>query len=170
MPVFQVLSSLFQVQSHVSRVLFCATPWTVACQAPLSMGFSRQEYWNRLPSPTPGNLPDPGIEPESLCHLHWQAGSLPLASPGKPVSSRAAQLWQRNICTWLWSKLPGQFGGDGKTGNQAQVNPGPFCHPHFLLIPLECAASPGQVEGRGDKNTAVKRVCQTPQTLATHWG
>ena len=43
-----------------------ATLWTVACQAPLSMGFSRQEYWSRLPCPPPGDLPDPGIEPMSL--------------------------------------------------------------------------------------------------------
>ena len=42
-----------------------ATPWTIACQAPLSMGFSRQEYWNGLPFPSPGDLLDPGIEPES---------------------------------------------------------------------------------------------------------
>ena len=38
-------------------------PWTVACQAPLSMGFSRQEYWSGLPFPSPGDLPDPEIEP-----------------------------------------------------------------------------------------------------------
>ena len=43
-------------------------PWTVACQAPLSMGFSRQEYWRGLPSPSPGELPDPGIEARSLPH------------------------------------------------------------------------------------------------------
>ena len=42
------------------------SPWTVARQAPLSMGFSRQEYWGGLPFPTPGDLPDPGIEPLSL--------------------------------------------------------------------------------------------------------
>ena len=42
-----------------------ATPWTVACQTPLSMGFSRQEYWSGLPFPSPGDLPNPGIEPES---------------------------------------------------------------------------------------------------------
>ena len=42
-----------------------ATPWTVACQAPLSMEFSRQEYWSELPFPSPGDLPDPGIEPGS---------------------------------------------------------------------------------------------------------
>ena len=40
-----------------------ATPWTVVCQAPLSMGFSRQEYWSGLPFPFAGDLPDPGIEP-----------------------------------------------------------------------------------------------------------
>ena len=39
------------------------TPWTVACQAPLSIGFSRQEYWSGLPFPSLGDLPDPGIEP-----------------------------------------------------------------------------------------------------------
>ena len=45
--------------------LTLVNPWTVACQAPLSMGFSRQEYWGRLPVPSPGDLPDPGIEPRS---------------------------------------------------------------------------------------------------------
>ena len=45
--------------------LTLATPWTVARQTPLSMGFSRQEYWSGLPFPSPGDLPDPGIEPES---------------------------------------------------------------------------------------------------------
>ena len=44
--------------------LTLATPWTVARQAPLSMGFSRQEYWSGLPVPSPGDLPDPGIDPE----------------------------------------------------------------------------------------------------------
>ena len=42
-----------------------ATPWTVACQTPLSMGFSRQEYWSGLPFPSPGDLPNLGIEPRS---------------------------------------------------------------------------------------------------------
>ena len=49
----------------LSRVQLLATPWTVACQAPLSMGFSRQEYWSGLPFPSPGDLPDSGIEPKS---------------------------------------------------------------------------------------------------------
>ena len=50
----------------LSRVQFYATPWTVAYQALLSMGFSREEYWSGLPFPTAGDLPEPGIEPESL--------------------------------------------------------------------------------------------------------
>ena len=45
----------------LSCVRLFATPWTVACQAPLSMGFSKQEYWSGLPFPPPGNLPHPGI-------------------------------------------------------------------------------------------------------------
>ena len=55
-----------------------AAPWTLAHQAPLSMEFSRQEYWSGLPSPSPGDLPDPGIEARST--TLW-ADSLP---PGKP--------------------------------------------------------------------------------------
>ena len=49
-----------------SHVWLCATPWTVACQAPLSVDFSRQEYWSGLPFPCPRGLPDPGIKPASL--------------------------------------------------------------------------------------------------------
>ena len=52
--------------SHFSHVWFFATQWTIAHQAPLSMGFSRQEYWSRLPFPSPEDLPDPGIEPGLL--------------------------------------------------------------------------------------------------------
>ena len=50
----------------LSCVQLFATPWTVAHQAPLSMEFFRQEYWSGLPFPSPGDLPDPGIEPMSL--------------------------------------------------------------------------------------------------------
>ena len=57
------------------------TPWTVACQAPLSLGFSRQEYWSGLPFPSPGDLPDPGIKPGSFA---LRADSLPSEPPGKP--------------------------------------------------------------------------------------
>ena len=57
-------------------------PWTVAHQAPPSMGFSRQEYWSGLPFPSPGDLPDPGIEPRSPA---LQADALTSAPPGKPL-------------------------------------------------------------------------------------
>ena len=59
-----------------------AIPWTVARQAPLSMGFSRQEYWSGLPFLSPGDFPDTGIEPTSLA---LQADSLPYEPPGKPA-------------------------------------------------------------------------------------
>ena len=49
----------------LSRIRLFVTPWTVAYQAPLFMGFSRQEYWSGLPFPSPGDLPNPGIEPGS---------------------------------------------------------------------------------------------------------
>ena len=49
----------------LSHIRLFATPWTIAYQAPPSMGFSRQEYWSGLPFPSPGDLPDPGIEPRS---------------------------------------------------------------------------------------------------------
>ena len=64
--------------------LTLVTPWTVACQAPLFMGFSRQEYWSGLPFPSPEDLPTQGSNLCLLCLLHWQAGSLPLVPPGKP--------------------------------------------------------------------------------------
>ena len=57
------------------------TPWAVAYQAPLFMEFSRQEYWSGLPFPSPGDLPDPGIEPGSPT---LQADALPSEPPGKP--------------------------------------------------------------------------------------
>ena len=52
--------------SRFSHVQLFATLWTVACQAPLSMGFFRQEHWSELPFPPPGDLPDPGVQPTSL--------------------------------------------------------------------------------------------------------
>ena len=58
------------------------TPWTTACQAPPPMGFSRQEYWSGLPFPSPGDLPDPGIEPRSPTS---QADFLPTELRGKPT-------------------------------------------------------------------------------------
>ena len=74
----QVLSEV----KSLSRVRLFATPWTVAHQASLSVGFTRQEYWSGLPFPTPGDLPDPGIEPRSPALQAEDA--LPSEPPGKP--------------------------------------------------------------------------------------
>ena len=60
-------------------------PWTVAYQAPPSIDVSRQEYWSGLPFPSPGDLPDPGVEPTSPA---LQSDALPSESPGKPYATK----------------------------------------------------------------------------------
>ena len=77
----QFFCSAMNVCLLLSCVRLFVNPWTVAHQAPLSMGFCRQEYWSGLPCPSPGDLPDPGIEPRSPA---LQANSLPFELPGKP--------------------------------------------------------------------------------------
>ena len=74
-------TSSLKVKMLVRHVRLSVTPWTVAHQAPLSMGFSRQEYWSGLTCPSPGDLSDPGIEPQSPT---LQAGSSPSEPPGTP--------------------------------------------------------------------------------------
>ena len=74
----------------LSRVRPFATPWTIAHQAPPSMGFSRQEYWSGLPFPSPGNLPNPGIELRSPA---LQADALTSKPPGKPVEFFRPEYW-----------------------------------------------------------------------------
>ena len=78
----------------LSHVGLFATPWTVTCQAPLSMGFFRQEYWNGLPFPSPGNLPDAGIEPMSPVLVGGFFTTEPLGSEGTKSGSS------------LWSSSP----------------------------------------------------------------
>ena len=91
----------------LSHVWLFATPWTVTHQAPLSMGFSRQEYWSGFPFPTPGDLPDPGIETMSLASPAL-AGRLSGTEPlGKPIpcwllsiaSTRLDFWWVNNLTT-----------------------------------------------------------------------
>ena len=72
---------IFKVKVKAQLCQLFTTQWTVACQAPLSMGFSRQEYWSGLPFPSPGDLPDPGVEFESPA---LQADSLLTEWQGKP--------------------------------------------------------------------------------------
>ena len=95
--------------SWFSRVRLCATLWTVACQVPLSIGFSRQEYWSGLPCPSPGYLLNPGIKPRSPA---FQVDSLPAELPGKSLNiierkkeSEVAQLCP-TLCDPMDCKLP----------------------------------------------------------------
>ena len=70
---------------YVSSVVTLCDPWTVAYQAPLSLGLSKQEHWSGLPFPLlQGIFPTQGRNPSRLRILHWQEDSLPLAPPGKP--------------------------------------------------------------------------------------
>ena len=84
--VWLVLGRIVRVcmLSHFSGVQIFVTPWTIACQAPLSMGFSRQEYWNGLPYPPPGHLSDPRIKPVSSVAPELQVNSLLLSHWGSP--------------------------------------------------------------------------------------
>ena len=86
----------------LSRVRLFAIPWTVAYQAPLSMGFSSQECWSGLPvDPSPGDLPNPGIEPGSPA---LQADTVPSEPPGKPILVKILKLktelrlWGSCVC------------------------------------------------------------------------
>ena len=86
----------FSFSRHMHTMLSCfsyvqlfLTLWAVAYQAPLSMEFSKQEYWSGLPCPPPGDLPDPGIKPEFLTTAVLSGGSLPLAPPGKPLHGKS---------------------------------------------------------------------------------
>ena len=85
--LLKVMSSdlMLLLLSHFSCVQLCATLWTVARQAPVSKGLSKQEYWSGLPFPSPGNLPNPETELSLLCFLHWQVDYLPMNHLGSPV-------------------------------------------------------------------------------------
>ena len=72
-----------------------ATPWTVARQAPLSMGFSRQDYWSGLPCPPPGDLPNPGMEPTSLLSPALAGGFFTTSAPGKPQEEK---MFGQKVC------------------------------------------------------------------------
>ena len=81
------------VLSCFSHVRLLVILW--ACQAPLSMGFSRQEYWSELPWPSPTDLPDPRSNPGFLCLLHYHAWFLQPALPGKPFLSLSPPILRR---------------------------------------------------------------------------
>ena len=121
----------------LSHIWLLAILWAVAHQAPLSMGFSRQEYWSGLPCSPPGDLPNPGIKPESPASLTLQTDSLPLSHRGilssltrdwtwalGSESSESSWLDQQRIlscksfewCNW-WLNVQLSFVGRVPTGN-----------------------------------------------------
>ena len=111
-------------KEKLSRVQLFATPWTVACQTPLSMGFSRQEYWSGLPFLSPEDFPDPGIEPGSPA---FQADSLLSELPWKPIHLKVPIICETNnskkegghgeflhvVSTVLWEKMTKKGGHPG---------------------------------------------------------
>ena len=107
------MSLIMRVCSVASVWLF-ATLWTVASQAPLSMGISRQEYWSGLLCPLPGNLPDPEME---LASPALQADSLPLSHQGSQCVPSALPNW----CCYICSRLRGKRKEKKEKQNSFQV-------------------------------------------------
>ena len=93
---FSPLMSVCRCAHTLSHVWLFATPWTVVPQAPLSMEMSKQENWSRMPFPSPGDLPDPGIEPVSPESLALAGQFFTTEPPGKPS----------NICKSMKSLYP----------------------------------------------------------------
>ena len=125
----------------LSHVRLSAAPWTVALQAPPSMGFSRHEYWSGLPFPSPGDLPDPGIEPRSPT---LQADALTSEPPGKPhvvACIKISFLWLHDIPSYIHCGFPA--GSDGKA---SACNVGDLgFHPWVRKIPWRRAWQPTPV-------------------------
>ena len=84
-PYYNTCIYILCMPSRFSCVWLFSTPWTVVYQTPLSVEFSRQEYWSGLPFPIPGDLPNQGSNPHLLLLLYSQADSLLLVPPGKPI-------------------------------------------------------------------------------------
>ena len=111
------LLSSTNVNSVIVRIMHAKLPQSclslcdpIDCsrQAPLSMEFSRQEYWSGLPFPLPGELPDSGIKPAPLTSLAFQARSLPLEPPGKPCQIHVWLQTELNQEKAMWTCLLGK--------------------------------------------------------------
>ena len=125
-----------------------ATLWTAAHQAPLSLGFFRQECWSGLLCPPPGDIPNPGMEPASLMSPSWQVGSLPPAPPGKP----SCHISHGRNPTWTsFPKLSIQ-----KKPTNTQINREPF--PHGLYSRVHLSLGSAQTFHLTDKENEAQRV------------
>ena len=134
------------------------TPWTAAHQAPLSMVFSRQEYWSGLPRPPPGDLPHPGIEPRSPASFASQADSLPLSDQGSPVTSPNRISAMFCPFTQPWG-LPGWLHGKESTCNAGVAG-------DAVSIP-ELGRSPGRGHGNPLQYSCLENPMNRGAWLAT---
>ena len=111
-----------------SHVRLSATPWTVACQAPLSAGFYRQEYWSRLPFPSPGDLPDQGLNLCLLSLLRWQVDGCSLALSVAVVSTQHPTFKNKK------QETQGFCTREGSEGPCFQILTSTVCHYQLLSI------------------------------------
>ena len=115
-------------------------PWTVARQASLSMGFSRQEYWSELPCPPPGRLPNPGMEPPSLTPLVLAGDSLSLV-PGRLYACMLCLVAQS--CLTLCDSMDHSPSGSSVQGEFLGKNTGVGCHALLQGIFSTQGSNPG---------------------------
>ena len=137
----------------LSRVWLFVTPWTAACQAPLSMGFPRQEYWSGLPFPSPGDLPDPGIESVTLVSPALAGGFLTISATWeRPLSRDTVAFWGPGgqiLNMWAWGALSSAPSSVGRCvflskslGRRIQLRDGTDpSEPHSLILSLELHVS-----------------------------
>ena len=154
----------------VTQFLSCsfATQWTVAHQASLSMGFPRQEHWSGLPFPSPGDLPDPGIEPASPALTH---GFFTTEPPGTHViiGSWAGRDSRRNVVQWMGrSKLRGAEPCPVPQSSQgrlsmAKISPALLPSLFFLFVGPLCVCGHTHVQIRGVCCSSGKSGSLSPQ-------
>ena len=144
------------------------TPWTIACQAPLSMGFSRQEYWSGMPFPPPGDLPDPG---SNLHLLHWQADSLSLSPLGSPYINTHTYTWASLIAQSVKNRPAMQETWVGFLGWEDPLEKEMATHSSILAWRIPWTAEPGKLQSMGSQesdmilqpNSNRHNICSSPQ-------
>ena len=134
-----------RVCAKLLQYWFFETPWTVACQASLSTGFSRQEYWSELPCPPPGHLLDPGMEPTSLTSLALAGDSLSLV-PGRFHACMLCLVAQS--CLTLCDPMDHSPSGSSVQGEFPGKNAGVGCHALLQGIFSTQGSNPGLLHCR----------------------
>ena len=116
-PTAKAISYMYTCAQRFSCVQLSVTLWTVARQAPLSTGFSRQEYWSGLPCPPPGDLPHLGMDPTSRMSPTLTVGFFTTSPPRKPICMHLSSLSEKAMapyssaraCKILWTEEPGRL-------------------------------------------------------------